>query len=197
MLDHPWNLVFLAGFAVYAGIRHVHEGQAKGQAKVVRRVDGLEKGLLALVGVGCLLLPVLYVFTPVLSFADVELSAAAHWAGLGVMLAALWLFRRSHDDLGRNWSISLEVYENHALVTHGVYRRVRHPMYAAIFLFGIAQGLLLDNWLAGWSAVATFVPLYVVRVPREERMMRERFGEAYAAYARGTGRVVPRLFREN
>ncbi len=194
MLDHPWNIVFLAGFVVYAWTRHVYEQRAKGQAKIERHVDGLEKGLLAFVALGTLLLPVLYIFTPLLSFADVDLPAAAHWAGLGVMLVALWLFRRSHADLGPNWSFSLELYEGHGLVTHGVYRRVRHPMYAAIFLFGLAQGLLLDNWLAGWSAVATFVPLYVVRVPREERMMRERFGEGYAAYARGTGRIVPRFF---
>jgi protein-S-isoprenylcysteine O-methyltransferase Ste14 len=192
MLDHPWNLVFLAGFVVYARTRHVYEQRAKGQAKIERHVDGVEKGLLAIVAVGTLLLPVLYVFTPLLSFADYDLPAAAHGCGAGVMVAALWLFWRSHADLGKNWSYSLELHEGHGLVTHGVYRRIRHPMYAAIFLFGLAQGLLLDNWLAGWSAIATFVPLYVVRVPREERMMAEHFGDQYRAYLERTPRIVPR-----
>jgi protein-S-isoprenylcysteine O-methyltransferase Ste14 len=54
-----------------------------------------------------------------------------------------------------------------------VYGTIRHPMYASIWLFGLAQGLLLENWLAGWAAVATFAPMYFLRTPREEPMMRE------------------------
>ncbi len=50
------------------------------------------------------------------------------------MVAALWLFWRSHADLGRNWSQAFELRKGHELITHGVYRVVRHPMYAAIWL---------------------------------------------------------------
>jgi protein-S-isoprenylcysteine O-methyltransferase Ste14 len=42
------------------------------------------------------------------------------------MTLAVWLFWRSHADLGRNWSPSLELREGHELVTEGVYRYVRH-----------------------------------------------------------------------
>jgi protein-S-isoprenylcysteine O-methyltransferase Ste14 len=41
-------------------------------------------------------------------------------------------------------------------MTHGVYRLIRHPMYAAIWLLSLAQGLLLHNWLAGWAGIALF-----------------------------------------
>ena len=109
------------------------------------------------------------------------------------MCVALWLFWRSHADLGTNWSASLELRESHALITHGVYSRVRHPMYTAIFTWSTAQGLLLDNWLAGWSALATFVPMFLLRTPREERMMRQRFGEDYEEYVRRTGKLLPRF----
>ncbi|MCA9289485.1 MAG: isoprenylcysteine carboxylmethyltransferase family protein [Phycisphaerales bacterium] len=192
MLDHPWNLVFLAGFAVYVGIRHVFERRVAHVETVVRRIDGTERALLVVVGIGSLVLPLLYVFTPLLAFADVERPGALPWCGAGLMILALWLFWRSHADLGPNWSVSLEVRRDHTLVDRGVYRRVRHPMYASIWLFAIAQGLLLSNWLAGWAAVATFAPLYLVRVPREEAMMIERFGDAYRAYMRRTGRLWPR-----
>jgi protein-S-isoprenylcysteine O-methyltransferase Ste14 len=74
-----------------------------------------------------------------------------------------------------------------------VYRRIRHPMYAAIFLFSLAQGLLLDNWLAGWSALATFAVMYLVRLPREEAMMIQQFGQEYRDYMNRTGRLLPRL----
>lgn len=87
--------------------------------------------------------------------------------------------------------MSLELRDGHELVTHGMYRTIRHPMYASIWLWSLAQGMLLANWLAGWSVLPVFAAMYFLRVPREERLMVEAFGDAYREYARRTGRVVP------
>src|SRR5688572_3739368 len=95
----PWNAVFLIGFIVYLGIRHVFARRTIGSAKVVRQVDALEKTLLFLVIGGSLLLPVLYLFTPWLAFADYRLPVWAPWCGTALMVAAIWLFWRSHADL--------------------------------------------------------------------------------------------------
>jgi protein-S-isoprenylcysteine O-methyltransferase Ste14 len=81
--------------------------------------------------------------------------------------------------------------KDHELVERGVYRRVRHPMYAAIFLFAIAQGFLLQNWLAGWGGFVSFAVLYLMRAPREEKMMREFFGAPYDDYRKRTGGLWP------
>jgi len=59
----------------------------------------------------------------------------------------------------------------------------------------LAQALLLQNWIAGFAMLASLLPLYLVRVPREEQMMLEHFGEEYRLYMNRTGRVVPRLWR--
>jgi protein-S-isoprenylcysteine O-methyltransferase Ste14 len=193
MTMQPWNVVFLVCFVAYLTIRGVFDRRARGKEKTVRRMDGLEKAVLFLVLAGSLLLPVLYLFTPLLAFADYRLPAFAPWCGTGIMIAALWLFWRSHADLGANWSITLEIRKDHQLVTHGVYRWIRHPMYASIWLFSLGQGLLLENWLAGWSAFGTFAVMYFVRTPREERMMCEFFGQEYRDYMRRTGRLFPRL----
>lgn len=189
----PWKAVFLAGFIAYIVIRGKFENLTAGNEKLLSRRGGGEPFLLILVGIGNLLLPAIHLFTPLLSFADRPLPLWSRWSGVAVMLAALWLFYRSHADLDRNWSKTLELRKGHELVTTGVYRRVRHPMYAAILLFGLAQAMLLENWLAGWSALVTFALLYVVRTPREERMMLEHFGDAYRAYMRRTGRLLPRF----
>jgi protein-S-isoprenylcysteine O-methyltransferase Ste14 len=127
-----------------------------------------------------------------LAFADYDLPEVVVWGGTIIGVAALWLFWRSHVDLGRNWSISLEMREGHELITGGVYRRIRHPMYAALWLLSFAQGLLLQNWFAGWAALVAFASLYFVRVPREEQMMQTFFGENYQRYARRSGRLFPR-----
>ena len=190
-----WNLIYLAGLVVYVAIRGVFGGRTKGNEKTISRADGIDRLLVALVFVGNLVLPALYLFTPWLGWADYRAPIVVPGCGALLMVGALWLFWRSHVDLGLNWSITLEMRKGHELVTQGVYRRVRHPMYAAIFLFAIAQGLVLQNWVAGWGGFVSFAVLYLVRAPREEKMMSEFFGEAYRDYVQRTGRLLPHLWR--
>ena len=136
---------------------------------------------------------IVYVLTHWFDFADYRLPTWAGWVGAAVFAIALWLLWRSHADLGRNWSPTLEISEGHALVTYGVYRSIRHPMYAAHLLWGIAQAMLLQNWIAGLPALAVFVPLYLLRVPHEEQLMLDHFGEEYRLYMNRTGRLMPRF----
>lgn len=189
----PSEWYFLPAFLAYIGIRGVFEKKVGGWASAEARHRRIEGILLVLVFVGALLLPGLYLATGLLAFANYPLPRAAQWAGVFLVPLALWLFIRAHTDLGANWSRTLDLRPDHILVSHGVYQRVRHPMYAAIWLFSLAQGLLLHNWLAGWSALLAFALMYFARIPREEEMLRSRFKEEYEAYARRTGRLLPRL----
>jgi protein-S-isoprenylcysteine O-methyltransferase Ste14 len=139
--------------------------------------------------------PLVYLFTPWLDFANYDLPGWMGWAGTAAFAAALVLLWRSHADLGLNWSATLRIRSGHCLVTRGIYRDIRHPMYAAHLLWAVAQGLLLANWLAGWAFLAVFVPFYLLRVPHEEKMMLDQFGDEYRAYMARTGRLIPRLRR--
>lgn len=190
----PWNALFAVCFVFYVFIRGNFARHTRTNEIVARHVDGTEKLLLACVFLTGLLLPVLYLLTPILSFADYDIPTWIRGCGAVVMAVALWLFWRSHADLGLNWSATLEIRTDHNLVTNGIYRRIRHPMYTAIFLVCVAQGLMLDNWLAGWAALVAFACLYIRRVPNEEQMMIEQFGDQYESYRRNTGRLVPKMF---
>ena len=187
------EIIFIAGFVAYIVIRGVFEQRSKEGKNVIKQVRRGEVVVILVMAMGSMLLPIAYLLTPFLGFADYQLPQFAAYIGTAAMLAALWLFWRSHADLAENWSRTLEMREGHKLITRGVYRSVRHPMYAAICLFSIAQGLSLHNWLAGWSALAGFVILYFVRVGREERMMAEHFGQEYRDYVSKTGRLFPRI----
>ena len=66
-------------------------------------------------------------------------------------------------------------------MTEGIYRFVRHPMYSAFFAWGVAQALLLPNWIAGPAGLVGFAILFFGRVGREEQMMIEAFGDQYRA----------------
>ncbi len=193
----PWHIVFLAGFAVEFWIRHVFFQRTKNEKKTVSRFDRSERILLGAMLAPVILLPVLFLFTPMLTFADYRLPTLVAWMGAVTMAASLWLFWRSHADLGQNWSVSLEIREGHQLVTQGVYRYIRHPMYASIWLWGIAQGMLLQNWLAGWAVLPVFAVMYFLRTHREEQMMCEAFGEQYRKYMRRTGRLFPTIKTES
>ena len=184
--------VYFAGLIVAVGIRAPHELRRMRTHVTDHRVDRLEVSLMGLVVVGMFLTPVIHSLTPWLGFADYRLPPWVGILGVAVFAVALWLFGKSHADLGRNFSPTLEVREEHTLVTHGVYRSVRHPMYAAQWLWGVSQALLLQNWVAGFSGLALSALLYLLRIPREERMMIEHFAEKYRSYMDHTGRILPR-----
>ena len=129
--------------------------------------------------------PLIWVASPAFSFAEYALGTGPLVAGVMCLVIGLWLFYRSHADLGTNWSITLEVREQHRLVTQGVYRRIRHPMYLALALYCIGQALVILNWVAGPSNLIAFAILCALRVRAEERMMVEEFGDEYAAYWHG------------
>jgi protein-S-isoprenylcysteine O-methyltransferase Ste14 len=158
-------------------------------------VNALERTLAGLVFVGMFFIPAVYTLTSWLDRADYRLpeeaKGSAGGVGTVIMVVAVWLFWREHADLERNWSPSLQLREGHTLVTEGVNHSIRHSIYASMWLWGLAQALLLQNWISGWASLVLFLPLYLLRVPREEQMMLEQFGEAYHAYMDRTGRVIP------
>jgi protein-S-isoprenylcysteine O-methyltransferase Ste14 len=139
----------VAAFIVQGFIRAPHAIRNRTNTIVDRRATLAERVLLPGMFLTMMVLPLVWIATPLLDSAD---YAAPIWVVAlgGVMqMGFLWLFWRSHADLGRNWSPGLEVRDGHGLVTEGVYRHIRHPMYAAIWIGALAQPLLLHNWFAG------------------------------------------------
>lgn len=162
---------------------------------VTRSARGLRETALllaSLIGIG--LLPMLYVATGFPRFADYRFLPLQASFGVLVALASLAMFRLTHHALGRNWSISLDVREQHTLVTEGVYDYVRHPMYTAFWLWAVAQALLLHNWVGGFAGLVGFGILFFGRVAREEQMMLDSFGDEYRAYMARTYRIIPGIY---
>lgn len=199
MPNAAMKVIYMIGFVAGCAIRGYHVKRTGRNRAERAGIPWYEWLMLVLVVVGMQVLPLLYVFSPWLGFADYRHSTpvgvVAGVSGAAVFAAANYLLWRSHVDLGKNFSIALRVREDHCLVTSGIFGYVRHPMYAAHWLWAIAQALLLQNWLAGPVFLVAFLPLYLSRVPREERMMIDRFGDEYRAYMDRTGRLLPRFGR--
>jgi protein-S-isoprenylcysteine O-methyltransferase Ste14 len=192
---NPWlaKALVLAGSVVMIAIRAPH-GRRSRTVKVAKsHRTPLETGLLVLAWAG-FFVPLIWAASPIFSFAEYPLRTGPLVAGVMCLVIGLWLFYRSHADLGTNWSITLEVREQHRLITQGVYRRIRHPMYSALVLYSIGQALVIPNWVAGPSNLVAFAILFALRVGAEEKMMVETFGDEYASYLAETKRLVPGIW---
>jgi protein-S-isoprenylcysteine O-methyltransferase Ste14 len=107
-------------------------------------------------------------------------------------LASLGFWTWTHLSLGTLWTANLQIRANHYLVETGPYSRIRHPMYTAIMAWAVSLGFMLANWVPIVFAGVVMIML-TARVPREEKMMIERFGEEYRAYMKRTGRFLPKF----
>ena len=195
MFDNLFQYSYLAGLIMGSFIRAWYLRKYKQDRKAIFREEGFAVGLLASLWGVTILLPLLHMFTRWFGLVDYNLPTWTGFIGIIIFGGTMWLLWRSHADLGVNWRFTTELKENHILVTSGVFRYIRHPMYSAHWLWGIAQILLIHNWIAGLASLVVIIPLYILRVRREEHMMLEQFGEEYRTYMRQTGRILPRFLR--
>lgn len=192
---NPWiaKAVILVANVVLIAIRVPHGHRSRSIKIVTSRKGTLETVLLTLMWIG-FFIPLIWIVAPAFSFAEYPLRVGPLVAGIVCFAAGLWLFFRSHADLGTNWSITLEVRDQHQLIMHGVYRRIRHPMYTALFLYAAGQALVIPNWVAGPSYLVPLTILFTCRVRAEEGLMSEQFGDEYAAYMTRSKRLVPGIW---
>ena len=95
--------------------------------------------------------------------------------------------------LGRHYDLELEIHSDHELVRTGPYRFVRHPVYTGLGLHFAGACLATGNLLLIAGTLLVTYPALYLRAVTEERLLRERFGAAYAEYAREVGMLVPLL----
>ncbi len=190
MLDSVFKIIYFVEFVLISIVRRAHTVKYRRLTIAIDRKSLPDMALLAVAGLG-MLVPLIYVFSSLLDFANYILADWVGWFGAILFVLAIWLLWRSHVDLGRNWTPTLGIRDDHQLVTDGVFKYVRHPMYAAHILWAIAAALMLHNWIAGYSLLVVFVPQYLSRLNAEEQMMLEHFGEQYESYMQRTGRIIP------
>jgi protein-S-isoprenylcysteine O-methyltransferase Ste14 len=101
---------------------------------------------------------------------------------------AYWVFCA----IDKNITPTVETREDHELVTTGPYRWVRHPLYTVGTTFFASLSLLAANWFMSLATLSVLVML-LVRLPKEEEKLMQRFGDDYREYAKRTGRLLPRF----
>lgn len=134
-----------------------------------------------------------YIFFPfLLPIIQLPFPDWLRWIGVIIGFISLAFFWWVHSTLGREFSKTLTIQDQHTLITYGPYRRIRHPMYATLIFYFLSWFIISANLLLfiAWILLVIFM---VARIPREEAMLVDQFGDEYKEYMTQTGRLLPPL----
>ena len=96
--------------------------------------------------------------------------------------------------LGKFFTGTVLIKDDHRLIQNGLYKYVRHPAYAGALIAHLGLGLSFSNWLSIGLSTVPFSLAALYRMHVEERALRDAFGKTYIQYSAGTKRLVPKLY---
>jgi len=114
------------------------------------------------------------------------------WIGFAIGIVTVFFWTWVQVTLDTQWSPQLQLTKDHRLITNGPYARIRHPLYAGMCGWFVSLSLLTANWIFVAACCLTVIGL-LWRIPKEEQMMIEAFGDEYKTYMQRTGRFFPKL----
>jgi protein-S-isoprenylcysteine O-methyltransferase Ste14 len=95
--------------------------------------------------------------------------------------------------LGRRFSGLVAIQPGHALVTDGLYSRIRNPSYLGLLIVSLGWALAFRSG-AGVLLAALNIPPLVARMNSEEKLLHAQFGQEYEAYRARTWRLLPGIY---
>ena len=184
-------IVLAMAVASYHGRRAASSGE-----KISRREEGyLFAIVLRFAGLVLWISVLGYLLSPAsLEWAAMPTPTWLRWFGVVAGVLCSLLMYWTLNSLGKNLTDTVVTRTDATLVTHGPYRWIRHPYYMTAALLMASVTLLTANWLIGVSSVLVLA-LLIVRTPKEEKRLIEKFGQQYRDYMARTGRFVPRIRR--
>ena len=194
--ESPFRITLLLVLCATMSVTAYHRWQAARSREVIsHKEEGyLFAACLRLAGLAVWISTLAYlVHPPWVEWAAFPLAGWLRWLGAFIGGCASLLMVWTLTSLGKNLTDTVVTRAAASLVTHGPYRWVRHPFYVTAALLMLSASLLSANALIAVAGLTALL-LLAIRTPKEERMLIDRFGERYLAYAAQTGRFLPRLW---
>jgi len=163
--------------------------------KIPRKVDGtVMMTIIRIGGLALWLSPFIYLVNPQwMAWSKLGLSDWVRLLGVSIgvlcVFGIYWLF----SSIGSGITPTSATRTEHKLVTNGIYRYIRHPLYTVGSSMFVAFGMMADSWFIAVLGILTFI-LMAIRTPKEEANLIEKFGDEYRAYMKHTGKFLPKLF---
>ncbi len=112
------------------------------------------------------------------------------WVDVAVVAIGLGLAGWARFHLGRLWSGTVTLKEEHAIIRTGPYGVVRHPIYTGLVL-AFAGTALAQTTLAALLGFVLVVIGLIIKIRQEERLLTDHFGAAYDAYRANVRALIP------
>ncbi|BAZ10198.1 isoprenylcysteine carboxyl methyltransferase [Calothrix sp. NIES-4071] len=116
------------------------------------------------------------------------------WFGLALMIIGLIIRFWAAKTLGKLYTRTLQILEDHHMVNQGLYSIIRHPGYLGTFIMDIGAGFAVSNWFVLIIILLTGLTVRVYRVKVEEEMLEASLGEQYKTYCETTWRLIPFIY---
>ena len=141
---------------------------------------------------------ILWIIILIVSFGNLKhpiysVNTPMRIAGIIILLGALVFRVYAATTLNKSYSYTLEIREDHHLVTDGLYKYIRHPIYTGVIL-GAFSIPIYSSSLRGFLVTILVIPLFMYRIGNEERMLTEEYGEEYEEYQKQTWKLFPYIY---
>ena len=113
--------------------------------------------------------------------------------GLAMFVIGMSIAFIAVGTLRQFYSSTLMIRQGHRLVTHGIYRLTRHPIYLGVIIACIGISVYAES-LYGLFAMLALIPIFLYRIRMEERLLTEEYGDAYRTYCEATKKLVPFIY---
>lgn len=117
---------------------------------------------------------------------------AVLWAGVLLTVLGVGISIWARLTLGANWSSVVTLKKGHELIRKGLYRWIRHPIYTGILTAFLGTAMIKGH-LRGWVGFVIVCLTFYFKARREEKFLRQEFGEGFDEHTRNTGMFLPRL----
>jgi protein-S-isoprenylcysteine O-methyltransferase Ste14 len=117
-------------------------------------------------------------------------APATYWTGVVIVVVGLLFAIWARNVLGRNWSGTVTLKENHELIRSGPYRYVRHPIYTGLLIAFAGSAIARGEWRGLLALGIAFAALWR-KLKLEEEWMIETFGDAYRRYRDEVRALIP------
>jgi protein-S-isoprenylcysteine O-methyltransferase Ste14 len=112
--------------------------------------------------------------------------------GTSSVLIGCFVNIRGRFDLGKNWSNQIRIYDDHSLISNGMYSIVRHPLYSSLIWMFLGASLLYVNYMALLATMLIFIPFMYYRAKQEEILLEKEF-DGYSGYRKKVGMFFPKI----
>ena len=114
--------------------------------------------------------------------------------GLAMLIAGIVIRWSAVHTLGKYFTGTVLIKNDHQLIRSGLYKHLRHPAYTGALAAHLGLGLSFSNWFSIVLSSAPYVTAALYRIHVEERALGEAFGDEYLNYSKSTKRLIPKIY---